>query len=404
MKAAFAWFSAAAALAAACLAGFWLGQETPAAPPAPAPAAAARRSAKPAPVMPPAAAAPAPGPAAPLAIDLEAHGRALAAQGIDAALAFLKSLQDPNQQTLFLRGVFQHAATLGVEQALAWAQDLDQNHRETALLTLLQQWSGIPASVEGQETPPAALRLGVFLLQSQRATPEQVLPLANGFLSGDPRAQLLALVADAMFAAGADPATALALGQGLEGKAERIFLARLATSWAAKDANAARAWATTIPNEELRIEMLAQILEVQSQSDIASALESLNSLPADHPRRIAAARHLAARWGSQNPSGAQQWLESLPPGAERDAVARGIADLSPVGIGVAIGQADSDGYFPIRHVLPDGIAGRTKALRPGDRIVAITDANGAWLSLRDRSLQEIVDLIRGPEGSTVSMQ
>ena len=73
------------------------------------------------------------------------------------------------------------------------------------------------------------------------------------------------------------------------------------------------------------------------------------------------------------------------------------------GIGTQLG--DKDGYATIVRVLPGGPAAKNKALHPGDRITAIGEgAKGPMKDVVGRSLGSIVEMIRGPKGTTVRLR
>jgi carboxyl-terminal processing protease len=74
-------------------------------------------------------------------------------------------------------------------------------------------------------------------------------------------------------------------------------------------------------------------------------------------------------------------------------------NLSLFGIGASLESAD--GYCTVREVLPGGPAARSGALKPGDKIVAVAQAGKDAVDVVDMPLSKIVELIRGPKGSTV---
>jgi carboxyl-terminal processing protease len=74
-------------------------------------------------------------------------------------------------------------------------------------------------------------------------------------------------------------------------------------------------------------------------------------------------------------------------------------NLSLFGIGASLESAD--GYCTVRELLPGGPAAKSGALKPGDRIVAVAQAGKEAVDVVDMPLSKIVELIRGPKGSTV---
>jgi carboxyl-terminal processing protease len=76
-------------------------------------------------------------------------------------------------------------------------------------------------------------------------------------------------------------------------------------------------------------------------------------------------------------------------------------NLSLFGIGASLESAD--GYCTIRQVLPGGPAARSGVLKSGDRIVTVAQANKDPDDVVNMPLSRIVQLIRGPKGSTVRL-
>lgn len=73
------------------------------------------------------------------------------------------------------------------------------------------------------------------------------------------------------------------------------------------------------------------------------------------------------------------------------------------GIGASL-QAE-DEYVSVVRTLPGGSAHRTNALKPKDRITAVGEGkNGELTDVVGWRLDDVVDLIRGPKGSTVRLQ
>ena len=76
-------------------------------------------------------------------------------------------------------------------------------------------------------------------------------------------------------------------------------------------------------------------------------------------------------------------------------------NLSLFGIGAAL-ETD-DGYCKIRELLPGGPALRSGELKPGDRIIAVAQANKEPVDIMNTPLSRAVELIRGPKGSKVTL-
>jgi carboxyl-terminal processing protease len=76
-------------------------------------------------------------------------------------------------------------------------------------------------------------------------------------------------------------------------------------------------------------------------------------------------------------------------------------NLSLVGIGATL--LSEDGYCVISELVPGGPAARSGLLKPGDRVVAVTQSGGKPVDVVDMPLPRLVELIRGPKGSTVTV-
>lgn len=76
-------------------------------------------------------------------------------------------------------------------------------------------------------------------------------------------------------------------------------------------------------------------------------------------------------------------------------------NLSLFGIGATL--ANEDGACTIHELVPGGPAAQSGALKAGDRIVAVAQATGAPVDVTAMPLTRIVQLIRGPKGSPVTL-
>jgi carboxyl-terminal processing protease len=76
-------------------------------------------------------------------------------------------------------------------------------------------------------------------------------------------------------------------------------------------------------------------------------------------------------------------------------------NLSLFGIGAAL--ETEDGYCKIHELLPGGPAQRSGQLKPGDRIVAVAQANEESVDVTNMPLARTVELIRGPKGTSVKL-
>ncbi|PTQ87921.1 carboxy terminal-processing peptidase [Agitococcus lubricus] len=76
--------------------------------------------------------------------------------------------------------------------------------------------------------------------------------------------------------------------------------------------------------------------------------------------------------------------------------------LTLEGIGAVLQGEDE--YTKIVRLVPAGPAEKSKQLKPGDRIVAVAQGNEDFVDVIGWRIDEVVDLIRGPKGSTVRLQ
>jgi carboxyl-terminal processing protease len=75
-------------------------------------------------------------------------------------------------------------------------------------------------------------------------------------------------------------------------------------------------------------------------------------------------------------------------------------NLSLFGIGAVL--QSEDGYCKVKELRP-GPALRSKKIKPGDRIVAVAQAEGDPVDVVDMKLSKVVELVRGPKGSRVRL-
>ena len=88
-----------------------------------------------------------------------------------------------------------------------------------------------------------------------------------------------------------------------------------------------------------------------------------------------------------------------PPG--RDVAKDPKKKAATIGIGLAAGQ----GLYPrINHVTPDTPAGRSGKIRPNDLVIAVGQGDQTPVSTERMPIAEAVKLIRGPEGTVVTLK
>lgn len=72
------------------------------------------------------------------------------------------------------------------------------------------------------------------------------------------------------------------------------------------------------------------------------------------------------------------------------------------GIGMEMGVGEIDVF--VRRLLPGGSAAKSGLLKENDRILAVADRNGKLISTADLDPNEVTTMIRGEEGTAVTMQ
>ncbi len=76
--------------------------------------------------------------------------------------------------------------------------------------------------------------------------------------------------------------------------------------------------------------------------------------------------------------------------------------LSLFGIGALLGS--EDGYARITELTPGGPAQKSKKLKAGDKIVGVAQGDAEFVETVDMKLDKVVEMVRGPKGSTVRLQ
>ncbi|HEY5043063.1 MAG TPA: carboxy terminal-processing peptidase [Verrucomicrobiae bacterium] len=76
-------------------------------------------------------------------------------------------------------------------------------------------------------------------------------------------------------------------------------------------------------------------------------------------------------------------------------------NLALFGIGAQL--TEDYGYCTIHELVPGGPAAKSKAFNPGDRIVAVAQDNQPPVNVVDMDLEKVVQLIRGPKGTKVTL-
>lgn len=357
-------------------------------------------------VLPPAASAtvlPRSSPAvgfAPRAIEAERDGGSLPDGSPEALRRRVTSLPSGEAREAFLREFFRRFSADQIEDALAYAAVFqDRGDSDAALLAISHSVLGYTE----RQILQLATDSSVASLLARSLVPKdptRAATVANSFTAGRERAELLGLSASELFSR--DPDTALALGKPLTGDDFVGFVREVGAQWTPQNLPRARAWAESLPAGESREWALARVAAAEAQTDPAAARATLAGITAS-AARLEAAESIATAWAGRDTAAAQAWVSTLPAGSEREAATRGIAEVTPVGIGAVV-ATDSMGYPSVRELVAGGPAATDGGLQPGDRVTAIRDASGAWIETRDMSVSDFVQRVRGAPGTSVSLQ
>lgn len=79
-----------------------------------------------------------------------------------------------------------------------------------------------------------------------------------------------------------------------------------------------------------------------------------------------------------------------------------VLGLNLEGIGAAL-QLSDEGFTVVSKVIPGGAADKDGRLKPDDRIVSVGNNRGEMLDTIDMKLNDVVQMIRGPAGTTVKI-
>lgn len=334
-------------------------------------------------------------------------GVTMAGQGGRALLSGIAGIKDPKAREAYLAGVVGRLAALGPEKALEQVRALpDAETRDMAMLALLMEWSGLTTLdvVRGGDVWRFGTEgaLAVYLLENGKISPELAASMASASTGANRPADLLSAVAAKLVAT--DPAAALALGQRLDGRQQMRFYESLAGGWASSNPAAAREWASRIEDPALRARVLASVLQAEASANPASAARQFAQFPPENAElRARLAARIAESWAGKDTLAALQWSAGLTDPASRAAANDGIQRVAPVGIGARLTSGE-DGLPVLVDFVPGSPASASGQLRPGDKVVAVGDGVGGWVSANGRPLGDVVGLIRGSPNTQVTLQ
>ena len=307
----------------------------------------------------------------------------------------------------YLNAQFRPLAGAGVEAAMAQVRALpDAASRDMAMMALLGEWTGMSVTELAQRGDigrfGVAGALALHLLREGKISPQEAAGMADEFLSEGQRVGVLARAAEKL--AATDPTSALAMGEGLADWEQMRFLSRFVSGWASASPQAARAWASQVPDERTRSALLGRVLAEEAKTNPAMAAQNFaQAPPEDMQVRQRTARQIGSGWAGQDTLSAMQWADSLPTDEDRRAAYQGIRSVAPVGIGARLSRGE-DGVPVLENLVPGSPASLSGQLRSGDRVVAVADANGSWVNSRAMPLGDVVRLIQGEPQTQVSLQ
>lgn len=363
---------------------------------------------------------------------LERDGYEAAGDGVAAALQRLVGITGPTERAAFLRGMFAHFAENGSMEALQAIKGLNKAERGIALRALSENRKGALAeapnqteAIEGMLVGKSATsrlytmamkeaeisahtawgpRMGIgteaMMILGLADQPELAAGLARELLKPQELGGVLAEIARQEVSR--NPAHALSLGEGLEGKARTDFLARVASGWGEADGAAAWAWAGGQGDTALRDSLQEAVIRgMVGREPLSAAQHAAQMVEGEGKKRSLDV--VGQSWGGMDTQAALDWANGLPNSNDRDAALGSIRKAAPVGIGAMLGT-DPDGYPMIQDVVPGGAASEVASLGKGARIAAVYDAQGQPVDLQGKELQEAISLLRGAAGTPVTME
>ena len=164
-----------------------------------------------------------------------------------------------------IRETFRNLAAGDKLNAMRAAKQItDANERETALLTLVTEWTqGELGSPQLRAERIARVGLEAALGMELAKHPELALTWADELTEGDGRANVLQVVA--RFLVNSDPGAAFALAQQFSEANRRGFSDAIFADWASRDTDAALKWAEQYPDPA---EREAAILAIRTSAPV----------------------------------------------------------------------------------------------------------------------------------------
>ena len=179
-----------------------------------------------------------------------------------------------------------------------------------------------------------------------------------------------------------------------EVEGERFYYDRSEENWPESSAELDQIWEQRIKNDALNLAMagrehdeIMENLERRYQSAIQRLTQS-QSEDAFSTVMNAFARSVEAHTSYLSPRNAERFQQNM--------------NLQLEGIGAVL-QAEYD-YTVIRSLVPGGPADQSGELAVDDRIIAVAQGDKEFVDIIGWRLDDVVDLITGPKGSTVRLQ
>jgi len=159
-------------------------------------------------------------------------------------------------------------------------------------------------------------------------------------------------------------------------------------------------WANELTEGAGRAAVLRRTAAALVGSDPAAAFALGEGLPPEEQQNFLHA--VLASWATADTDAALKYADQLQDPTQRDAALATIRTMAPVGIGAAL--SIQDGYAVINQLFPGTPAELSGQIRPGDRIVALAQGDGAFVDARGLPLKDIVDMVRGAPNTTLQLQ
>jgi hypothetical protein len=336
---------------------------------------------------------------------LEQLGLGWAKTNVDDAILALNGVRGDNDRQALVRGIFHFLSAQDPKIAMEKVLLLRDGDRLAARKELLAAW----ASDRSGESPRNAWMLtqfgsgglGLQLLLTSHSQAELAVLWAKGLEAREGKAQMLAEIAAGVLVR-KSPGEAFKLGDELEGEDYLRFARRLSDEWGRTDGKAALDWSLQIADSTLRENLQRSINSAWAASDLEGAKAHLETLPPG-PTRDSLISAIASKLAADDTSAAFTWLQELAASDDQILAKRIVQSVAPVGIGTQLSM--EEGLPVITSLVSGASAELSQQAQPGDRIVGVdTNCGGDFISTQGMNLEEVGNLIRGQQGTSVRLQ